>query len=196
MEAALRAPPARVDHRLRKGNVRVKVLDRMTQGPVKGAAVRISPTGTSRQYRHVGSSEVSKRRAYACVYGVRVYVIRLLRFTGPPVPITARVHPTPRRMCMYVTCKRACDGARDADATPHSPLGRDTVTDWEGVMEATLLAGVRYSLTCTCTGYHPYGNTVPGGNPHECIEVEVEEGGMHLAIIPMVPIKVLCVLNS
>ena len=64
------------------------------------------------------------------------------------------------------------------------------MTDWEGVVEATLLAGTRYALTCTCTGYHPWGNTVPGGDVHDHMEVGVEEGGVHLALIQMVPIKV------
>lgn len=58
-------------------------------------------------------------------------------------------------------------------------------------MEATVLCNQTYTLTCTCTAYHPYGQSVLGeGNPFEKLEVVVEEGCTHLALIQMVPIKV------
>ena len=45
-------------------------------------------------------------------------------------------------------------------------------------------AGWAYTLSCTCSGYHPYGAF------KETSQVAVLEGHVHLALLQMVPIKV------
>lgn len=77
-------------------------------------------------------------------------------------------------------CDRLVHGEACGSVAHHQALAQPL----SGCRVRGSTAGCAYTLTCTCTGFHPYGSF------KERTQVDVAENHVHLVLLQMVPIKV------